>query len=228
VCEIHSPPRAMGEQMQPTVLYSYWRSSCSWRVRLALALKNVPYEYAPVHLLKGGGEQNTAEYSNLNPWKVVPTLIIDGNTLSQSLAILEYLEETRPSPPLLPQAPAQKAKVREIMQAIGSDIQPIQNLRVLNKIGEITGDSAQKTEWAKYWIEQGITGVERVLLTTAGKYSFGDTVTFADVCLVPQVANAVRFGVPLDKFPTIARVNTNLSELEEFKKAHPSVQPDKE
>lgn len=108
--------------MQNTVLYSYWRSSCSWRVRIALAIKNVSYEYAPVHLIKGGGEQNSTDYSTLNPYKVVPTLVIDGHTLSQSLAILEYLEETRPSPALLPQSAVQRAKVREIMQAIGYEV----------------------------------------------------------------------------------------------------------
>jgi len=165
---------------------------------------------------------------NVNPWSFVPTLIIDGNALAQSLAILEYLEETRPEIPLLPKDPAQRAKVREIMQAIGSDIQPVVNLRVVTRIAKITGDDKQKAEWAKYWIEEGLKGVEKVLSKTAGKYSVGDTITIADICVVPQVYNAVRFGVPLEAFPTIMRLNGTLSELDEFKKAHPSMQPDAE
>jgi len=129
---------------------------------------------------------------------------------------------------LLPQDPLHRAKVREIMQAIGSDIQPIQNLRVLNKIAQITESDKQKVEWAKYWIEEGLKGVEHVLTKSAGKYAVGDEITLADVCLVPQVYNAIRFGVPIEQFPTIARVYTMLGELDAFKKAHPSLQPDTE
>jgi len=211
-----------------TTLYSYWRSTASWRVRIALAYKKIDYEYKAIHLLKDGGQQSTPEYTALNAMRVLPTLVIDGNTLGQSLAILEYLEETRPEPALLPKDPALRAKAREIMQAIGSDTHPIQNLKVLNHVAKVTGDDKQKAEWAKHWIENGLAGVERILSKSAGKYSVGDTVTFADLLLVPQVFNAVRFGVPLDAFPTITRVNAALSELPEFKVAHPSCQPDAE
>jgi maleylacetoacetate isomerase len=197
-------------------------------VRIALALKKIDYEYIPVHLVKDGGFQHTNEYASVNPAKQVPTLIIDNNTLAQSIAILEYLEETRTEFPLLPTNPAHRVKVREIVQTIGSDIQPIQNLRVLNKIAHITGDDKQKVEWAKYWIEAGLKVVEQMLSNSAGKYCVGDAVSLADVFLVPQVYNAVRFGVPTEQFPTITRINNTLSQLEEFKKSHPSVQPDAE
>eukprot|EP00128_Syssomonas_multiformis_P009759 Colp12_sorted_trinity150504_noHs@10861 len=202
------------------VLYSYWRSSCSWRVRIALHWKEIDYEYVAVHLVKDGGEQLKPEFKKLNPYAELPVLVVNGHTLSQSVAIMEYLEETNPNNPLLPRDPLERVKVRTIVEAICGEIQPLQNLRVLNKIGE------KKMEWAKEWIERGFVALEQNLYKTAGKYCVGDEVTIADACLVPQVYNALRFGVDMTQFPIITRIEAALSTLPAFQKAHPDSQPD--
>ncbi|CAD5123286.1 DgyrCDS11645 [Dimorphilus gyrociliatus] len=203
------------------VLYSYFRSSASWRVRIALSLKKIDYDYKPVHLVKDGGFQNTEEYREINPMRQVPSLVIDGHTLTQSIPIIEYLDETvADGPDLLPKDPVLRAKARALAETINSGIQPIQNLSVLNKIGET------KVEWAKYWIERGFDNLEKMLEKTAGKYSVGDVVTIADLCLVPQIYNAERFKVPTSNYPNIARIGENLEKLPEFQAAHPSQQPD--
>eukprot|EP00996_Jenningsia_fusiforme_P003832 NODE_4633_length_782_cov_23.129604_g4290_i0.p1 GENE.NODE_4633_length_782_cov_23.129604_g4290_i0~~NODE_4633_length_782_cov_23.129604_g4290_i0.p1 ORF type:complete len:210 (+),score=36.48 NODE_4633_length_782_cov_23.129604_g4290_i0:55-684(+) len=201
------------------ILYSYWRSSCSWRVRTALALKGVEYEYRPINLLNG--DQKGSEYAALNPGLVLPTLIIDGQTLIQSLSILEYLEETRPNPPLLPRAPADRSAVRSLCQMIACDIQPVQNLRVLGRVGP-----ERKMEWGKEVINNGLIALEARLAQTAGTYCFGDSITMADVVLVPQVFNAKRFDVDLTQFPTITRLNEALCKLPAFQASQPSAQPD--
>ncbi|XP_041353264.1 maleylacetoacetate isomerase-like isoform X2 [Gigantopelta aegis] len=203
------------------VLYSYYRSSASYRVRIALQVKGIDYEYKAVSLIKDGGEQYKEEYKKLNPMGQVPTLVIDGHTLVQSLPIIEYLDETRPSPRLLPEDPAGRVKVRSLAEIVNSGIQPLQNLPVLKKVGD-----DQKLEWAKYWIERGFKALETSLQETAGKYSFKDEVTMADLCLVPQVYNALRFGIDMSEFPTIHKVYDALVTLEAFKAAHPSNQPD--
>ncbi|GAB1601205.1 maleylacetoacetate isomerase-like [Argonauta hians] len=205
-----------------TVLYSYWRSSCSWRVRIALALKKIPYEYKAVHLVKDGGKQHSDEYKKMNPMEQVPSLVIDGITLTQSMAIMEYLNDTRPEPPLLPKCPAKKAMVREICECIVSGIQPLQNLSVLQKVGDT------KMEWGHYWIERNFHALETLLKQSAGKYCVGDDITMADLCLVPQVYNSERFKVDLGPFPNINRINKALLELEIFQISHPSNQVDKE
>ncbi|CAG8584341.1 11726_t:CDS:2 [Ambispora leptoticha] len=205
----------MGDQKP--ILYSYYRSSCSWRVRTALNLKGIKYETRPVNLLKE--EQDIPEYENLNPLKMVPTLIIDGQILTQSVAILEYLEETRPEPALLPKNPIDKAKVRAIVQSIVSDIQPVQNLRVLKHSG-------QGSNWGNHWITLGFRAIEKQFKETAGVYCFGDSITLADLCLVPQVYNANRFEVDLTEFPIIRRIEAQLNELQAFRDAHPSNQID--
>ncbi|KAF2071727.1 hypothetical protein CYY_006951 [Polysphondylium violaceum] len=210
-----------------TVLFSYWRSSCSWRVRIALALKKIKFEYKAIHLLKEGGQQKSDDYSKLNPMKVVPTLVIDGNVLGQSLAILEYLEETRPEVPLLPKSAADRAIVRQMMQIIGSDIQPLQNLKVLQEIGTLAGDD-KKGAWAKKWIANGFDGLEKLLVKHSGKYCFGDQITFIDLCLPAQVYNANRFNVDMTPYPTISRISDALSQLPEFEFAAPHNQPDVE
>eukprot|EP00075_Anas_platyrhynchos_P025694 XP_027314947.1 maleylacetoacetate isomerase isoform X2 [Anas platyrhynchos] len=202
------------------ILYSYFRSSCSWRVRIALALKGIAYDQVPVNLLKDGGQQLSAEFKAVNPMKQVPALKIDGITLSQSLAIIHYLEDTRPNPRLLPQDPKKRAQVRMISDHIASGIQPLQNLSVLKQMGE------RKTEWAQKCIASGFQALEQVLQQTAGRYCVGDEVSMADLCLVPQVANAERFNVDLGPYPTITRINKALLELEAFKVSHPSRQPD--
>ncbi|KAK2527652.1 maleylacetoacetate isomerase isoform X2 [Columba livia] len=202
------------------ILYSYFRSSCSWRVRIALALKGIAYDVVPVNLLKDGGEQFSAEFKAVNPMQQVPVLKIDGITLSESLAIIHYLEDTRPNPRLLPQDPKKRAQVRMIADHIAAGIQPIQNLSILNKIGE------KKMEWAQNCVVSGFQALEQILQHTAGRYCVGDEVSMADLCLVPQVANAERFKVDMGPYPTITRINKALLELEAFKVSHPSRQPD--
>ncbi|XP_047650879.1 maleylacetoacetate isomerase isoform X1 [Phacochoerus africanus] len=203
------------------ILYSYFRSSCSWRVRIALALKNIDYEIVTINLIKDGGQQFSKEFQALNPMKQVPALKIDGITLSQSLAIIEYLEETRPTPRLLPQDPKKRAQVRMISDLLASGIQPLQNLSVLNQVGK-----ENQLTWAQRVIAPGFNALEQILQSTAGKYCMGDEVSMADLCLVPQVANAERYKVDLSPYPTISRINKSLLALEAFQVSHPSRQPD--
>mmetsp|Transcript_16398 Transcript_16398/g.52144 ORF Transcript_16398/g.52144 Transcript_16398/m.52144 type:complete len:236 (-) Transcript_16398:563-1270(-) len=208
-------------------LYSYWRSSCSWRVRIALAWKELAYEYRAVHLVKS--EQKADEYTELNKGQVVPTLVYDGDAVCQSMAILEFLEEKHPEKALLPRDPLKRAKVRELMGMIGCDIQPVQNLRVLLKhIEDAPAEEkdARKAGWAKHWITFGFECVERALQGCAGTYCVGDEVTLADAFLVPQVYNANRYAVDMAKFPTISRIHAALEALPAFQRAHPSKQPD--
>ncbi|KAG7466423.1 hypothetical protein MATL_G00164560 [Megalops atlanticus] len=205
--------------MKP-VLHGYFRSSCSWRVRIALALKGIEYDQVPVNLIKDGGQQLTDQYKALNPMQQVPAITIDGITLSQSLAIIQYIEETRPGPRLLPTDPQKRAQVRMISDLIASGIQPLQNLYVLQKIG------AEKLPWAQHFITRGFEALEPLLKETAGKYCVGDEISMADICLVPQVYNAERFKVDISHFPTIKRLNETLMEIEAFKVSHPSCQPD--
>ena len=202
------------------ILYSYFLSSCSWRVRIALALKNINYEYKGINLLEG--EHLTKEYLKLNPSSRVPSLIYDGNIFTHSTAILEYLEEVVPSPRLLPLDPVMRAKARAIVDVIVADIQPLQNIGILKHVGE-----NKYVEWGKHWIEKGFIAVERYLQERHGLYCVGDEVTLADVCLVPQVFNAVnRFQVDIKQFSLINEVSSRLSELPAFKISHPLVQPD--
>uniref|UniRef100_A0A8D0GY97 Maleylacetoacetate isomerase n=1 Tax=Sphenodon punctatus TaxID=8508 RepID=A0A8D0GY97_SPHPU len=210
----------MSATLVKPVLYSYFRSSCSWRVRIVLATKEIAYDQMPVNLVKDGGQQLSAEFQAVNSMQQVPALKIDGVTLSQSMAIMQYLEETRPNPRLLPQDPKKRAQVRMISDHIVSGIQPLQNLSVLQKVGE------KKMEWAQHYISHGFQAVERILQQTAGCYCVGDQVSLADVCLVPQVYNAERYKVDLTPYPTIIKINKALLELEAFQVSHPSRQPD--
>ncbi|KXN69653.1 maleylacetoacetate isomerase [Conidiobolus coronatus NRRL 28638] len=207
----------MSESSKP-VLYSYYRSSCSARVRAVLHWKGIDFETKPVHLVKS--EQTNEEYAKLNPHKEVPTLLIDGLVLTQSVAIIEYLEEAYPEKPLLPKDLGKRALVRSIVNSIASDIQPVQNLRVLNKIGD------EKVQWANHFITIGFEALEAILAKSSGKYSVGDEVTLADALVPAQVHNATRFNVDLTKFPTIVKVNDNLMKLEAFQKADWKNQPD--
>uniref|UniRef100_A0A0K8RHM9 Putative glutathione s-transferase n=1 Tax=Ixodes ricinus TaxID=34613 RepID=A0A0K8RHM9_IXORI len=203
------------------ILYSYFRSSCAYRVRIALALKNVEYEQKTVNLIKDGGEQKSAEFTERNPMQQVPVLEVNGEPLSQSLAIIEYLEEKYPEPSLLPKDLVLRSKVRAIAELIASGIQPLQNIGILFKL-----EQSKRNEWAVEFISKGFQALEAVLAKTAGKYCVGDSVTMADACLVPQVYNAKRFKVDLAPYPTIVRVNNTLEKLEAFKAAHPCCQPD--
>ncbi|KAM6968834.1 maleylacetoacetate isomerase isoform 2-T2 [Tautogolabrus adspersus] len=209
----------MATQTKP-VLHGYFRSSCSWRVRIAFALKGIEYDQVPVNLIKDGGQQRTQEYKTLNPMQQVPAVEIDGITLSQSLAVIQYLDETRPGARLLPTDPKRRAHVRVISDLIASGIQPLQNLYVIQKIG------AEKVQWSQHFIDRGFQALEPLLKQTAGKYCVGDEISMADICLVPQVFNAERFKVDMEQYPTIKRLNQTLLEIDAFKVSHPSNQPD--
>lgn len=200
------------------VLYSYFRSSCSWRVRIALVYKGIDFEYKAVNLLKGDHKKD--DFLKLNPCGQVPVLMDKGNAIASSAAILEYLEETVPNPALLPKDPATRAKVREIVDGILSGIQPLQNMKVLKYVGE------NYNAWAKHWVESGFSSIERILQDTHGMFCVGDDVTLADVCLVPQIFNASRFNVDMNQFPIISDISSRLNGLKAFKDTHPLVQPD--
>ncbi len=210
-------------------LYSYFRSSASYRVRIALALKGLPYDYAPVHLLKDGGQQLTGDYRNLNPDGLVPTLEDGSNVLTQSLAIIEYLDELHPEPPLLPGSAPDRAFIRSIALQVACEIHPVNNLRVLKQLKERFGISdEQKTEWYRHWIDVGFSSLEKRLVSDArvGEFAFGDAPTLADVCLIPQVWNARRFNIPLDSYPTISRITERALALDAFQQSEPARQPD--
>lgn len=202
------------------VLHGYFRSSCSWRVRIAFALKGIEYDQVPVNLVKDGGQQYSSQYKTLNPMQQVPAVEIDGIRLSQSLAVIQYIDESRPGQPLLPTDPQKRAQVRMISDLIASGIQPLQNLYVIQKIG------AEKVQWAQHFINRGFQALEPMLKETAGKYCVGDEISMADICLVPQVYNAERFKVDIEQYPTIKRLNAALLEIDAFRTSHPSCQPD--
>jgi maleylpyruvate isomerase len=212
-------------------LYSYFRSSASYRVRIALNLKGLPYDYVPIHLLRSGGEQFKPEYRHLNQDAVVPTLIDGDDALQQSLAMIEYLEEMHPQPPLLPAAPRDRAYVRGIALQLACDIHPLNNLRVLKYLKHKIGVSDEvKNEWYQHWIRSGFAALEAHLGADSrtGAFCFGDAPTIADAFLVPQVFNAHRFDVDMIVFPTIERIYDNAMQLKAFADAAPEAQPDAE
>jgi len=212
-------------------LYSYFRSSAAYRVRIALNLKGLPYEYVGVHLLRDGGEQLKPDYRRINPDRTVPSLVDGDAVLQQSLAIIEYLEETHPNPPLLPSAPADRAYVRAIALQIACEIHPIDNLRVLKYLKHQLGvsDSA-KDAWYKHWIDNGFEALEWRLESDSrtGKFAFGDAPTMADLTLVPQVFNALRFNLDMQPYPTIQRIYDEAMRHDAFVRAAPGQQPDAE
>lgn len=209
-------------------LYAYFRSSASYRARIALNLKGVPYEILPIHLLKDGGEQRTPEYKRLNPMAQVPALVFpDGRVISQSTAILEYLEERYPKPALMPQDPWERAKVREIAQLINSGIQPLQNIGVTQELTRLYGAGERAVfEWNAHWIRKGFDGLEPLLRTTAGSYCVGSQLSLAECFLIPQVFNARRFEIDLSRYPTIARIDALCRTQKAFQDAAPEKQPD--
>ncbi|XP_034250454.1 probable maleylacetoacetate isomerase 2 [Thrips palmi] len=209
-------------------LYSYWRSSCSYRVRIVLNLKEIDYNTVPIDIFKGGGEQFSDNYRQINPMKKVPALVIDGHTIVESLNIMQYLEETRPQKSLMPLDVLKRAKVREICEMIQSGIQPLQNVGVVSRFENFVKENQEsiKLEWAQYWIIQGFTALNEVLTASAGKYCVGDDITLADCCLIPQVYNARKFKVDMQQFPNLSRVATHLENHPAFYAAHPSNQPD--
>jgi maleylacetoacetate isomerase len=208
-------------------LYSYFRSSAAYRVRIALNLKGLSYEILPVHLTKDGGAQRRPEYRGVNPQMRVPALVSGGEVLTQSLAIIDYLEETHREPPLLPGDPVRRAKIRAVAQAIACDIHPLNNLVVLQYLKRtLKHDQATIDAWYAHWIVSGFEAIEAMI--APGPYAFGADVTLADVCLVPQVANARRYQVPLDRFPRIEAADAACQKLAAFEQARPQNQPDAE
>jgi maleylpyruvate isomerase len=208
-------------------LYTYFRSSAAYRVRIALNLKNLRYEAIPIHLTKDGGRHKSAEYRAVNPQVRVPALMLDsGETVLQSLAIVEYLEETCPNPPLLPKGALDRAHVRAVSQIVACDIHPLNNLVTLNYLKKLGHDQATVDEWYASWVKAGFEAIAARL--RPGPSCFGAEPGMADLCLVPQIFNARRFSVSLEAFPKIAGVEAACAKLDAFEKARPENQPDKE
>ena len=211
-------------------LIGYFRSSAAYRVRIALNLKGIAVEHASRHLRKG--EQSSADYVAINPQKLVPALVLDdGSVLTQSLAIMEYLEETHPEPPLLPRDPVGRARVRSLSLIVSADIHPIQNLRVMAYLRQKFDQTEESAfTWSRHWIETGFDAYEATLTREAatGAFSHGDRPTMADMCLVPQVFNATRFKVDMKRYPTIQRIYDTCMKHPAFDAAQPSKQQDAE
>jgi maleylacetoacetate isomerase len=209
-------------------LYTYFRSSAAYRVRIALNLKELPYEAVPIHLTKEGGQQHKLEYRAVNPQMRVPALeLSNGQVLTQSLAIIEYLDETHPEPPLLPKDAFERAKVRSIAQIVACDIHPLNNLIALQYLKRVLKHEQPEIDaWYHHWVMEGFNALEAMIAPEP--YACGVQVTLADVCLIPQVFNARRLKVPLDHYPKIVSVETACLKLPAFDKARPENQPDAE
>lgn len=208
-------------------LYTYFQSSAAFRARIALNLKGVAYESVPTSLLKN--EHRNADYMALNPQGLVPALDTGAGVLSQTLAIIEYLEETHPTPPLLPAGPIGRARVRSLASAIACDIHPLNNLRVLKYLRyELGQDKDKVNEWCRHWIGEGFKGIEAAAqeYSSRGNFLYGDAVSMADVCLLPQIFNARRVNLDLTPFPTLVKINQHLESMPAFANARPEVQPD--
>jgi maleylacetoacetate isomerase len=211
--------------MAEFVLHNYFRSSTSFRVRIALNLKNIPYEYKAVNLLKA--EQHTPEYRKLNPIGGLPTLIHNGKIIPDSYAITEYLEEIAPTPALLPKDAYTRARIRQVCEIINSSMHPMGNLKTLKYMEQTHGyTQEQKEQWAQHWYTQGLEALEKNLKEFAGSYCFGESITMADVFLVPQVITCERFKVDMTKYPLLMKIYNNCLKLEAFKIAHPFRQTD--
>jgi len=212
---------------QKLILFNYWRSSSSYRVRIALHLKGLDFEYRPIHLVKNGGEQHSAEYLRLNPKAEVPFLQHGEFGLSQSVAILDYLEQIFPTPALLPAEIQKRARCLEIVEVINSGIQPLHNLRVLKNLEQMAGfDEAKKKLWMQTYIQKGCAALEHLLSKTAGDFCIADQVSWADACLVPHVYSAKRFEVDLTSYPKISSINERCLKMPAFQKAIPENQVD--
>ena len=211
-------------------LYDYWRSSACYRVRIALNLKGLAYEQKPVHLLRDGGQQHAAAYRAMNPQEAVPTLVDGQRVIRQSIAIMEYLDETWVDrPPLLPTPARDRAHVRSLSLLVACDVHPLNNLRVMQYLEQtLRVDKAERDRWTRHWMEQGFRALEAVLASDAATaaYCHGDAPTMADACLVPQVYNARRFDVDLTPYPTIRRINEHCLALPAFDAARPERQAD--
>jgi maleylpyruvate isomerase len=210
-------------------LYGFFRSSASYRARIALSVKGLPYEAVPVDLRSPASAQHTPAFLELNPEGLVPVLIDGATTVTQSLAIAEYLEETYPEPPLLPQRPQQRAQVRALTLAIACDIHPLNNLRVLNYLrGPLAQDDAAVSAWYAHWIARGFAALEQQVARTSGdgQHMFGSAVTLADVFIVPQMYNARRFKCDVEPYPRLRAICAHLESLPQFARAAPEAQPE--
>ncbi len=209
-------------------LYSFFRSSAAYRARIALNLKGVSFETVPIHLSRDGGRQHSAEYRAVNPQSRVPALMLSsGEVLLQSLAIIDYLDDVYPDPALLPADAIERAHVRAVAQMIACDIHPLNNTAALNYLrNALEADQSAIQAWYRHWIETGFTAIETLI--RPGPYAFGSHVTVADICIVPQVYNARRFKVPLDRFPKLVAVDTACAKHSAFDAARPELQPDAE
>jgi len=212
------------------VLYGYFRSSAAFRARIALNLKGIQPELRFVHLLRNGGEQHTEEYRKLNPQQLIPALVHGGHTITQSLAIIEYLDEIAPEPPLLPKDAPGRARCREIAYAVACDIHPVNNLRVLLHLRDKFGaDDETRKQWSRHWIALGFDALEALLQSPeTGKFCHGDTPSLADICLIPQIVNARRIAFDMTPYPTIARIEAQALAHPAFEAALPANQPDAE
>jgi len=208
-------------------LYGYWRSTAAYRVRIALNLLGIQYQSISVHLVKGGGEQHLPSYEELNPSHLVPTLVDGDLVLSQSLAIIEYLDECYGNNSLLPSNPAQKAQARALAQDIACDVHPLNNLRVMQHLGKSAQfDDEDKAQWMAHWMTEGFSALEQRLKHSMDPFCVGKVPSIADICLIAQLYNARRFNVSLDNFEKLVEIEKNCLVLTAFKLAHPSVQPD--
>lgn len=209
-------------------LYSYFRSSASYRVRIALNLKGLDYRTMPVHLVRG--EHHASDYLAVNPAGLVPALAEGGQVFTQSLAIIEYLDEVHPQPALLPGTAADRARIRAIALTVACEIHPLNNLSVLRYLSTLGVDEDAKGAWYRHWVEQGLATVERLLVADprTGAFCHGDSATLADCCLVPQIFNARRFACCLDHVPTVMRIHEHCMSLDAFQGAAPGAQPDAE
>ncbi|MGI9435093.1 MAG: maleylacetoacetate isomerase [Geminicoccaceae bacterium] len=205
-------------------LYDYWRSSAAYRVRIALNVKGLEYEQIPVDLRAGG--QRAADYLAVNPQGLVPFFQDGDLAIGQSLAIIDYLEETHPEPPLLPKEPIDRAKVRAVAQIVAADIHPLNNLRVLQFLeSELDSGQQKRAKWYHHWLTKGFAAVEAMVQDSAGDFCFGDQPTLADVCLIPQVYNAKRYEFNLGPYPKVRTIHDHCQEVEAFAKAAPQHQP---
>lgn len=208
-------------------LLGYWRSSAAYRVRIALNLKGLPHENLPVHLVRNGGEQRQHAFLALNPQGLVPVLVDGQHTFTQSLAIIEYLEERHPTPPLLPASAIERAHVRALANLVACDIHPLNNLRVMQYLErELEASEPQRLAWMQHWMAEGFTAMEQRLAATASTFCHGDSPGLADCCLIPQLYNARRFGMSLDAWPTLQRIEAACQNLAAFRDAAPEAQPD--